>query len=66
MARVTTVLVVVASLAIGAPAARAAGGSEVPAGAQVRATAKHAIVYPTRPSVHAWDARGELRSADEC
>ncbi|MFL5781521.1 MAG: hypothetical protein ACJ760_09425 [Thermoleophilaceae bacterium] len=45
MARVTLALAVVASLTTAAPAARAAGGCEVPSGAHVKATAKHAVAY---------------------
>lgn len=47
MARVTLAVAVVASLTIAAPAARAAGGCEVPSGAHVLKRSDHAVVYRT-------------------
>jgi hypothetical protein len=53
MARVTLALAVVASLTTAAPAARAAGGCEVPKGATVRARTAQAVVYRNEDHVTA-------------
>jgi hypothetical protein len=45
MARVTVALAVVISLTAAAPAARAAGGCEVPSGAHVKVRARHVVAY---------------------
>lgn len=50
MARVTLALAVVASLAIAAPGARAAGGCQVARHAHVKATARHVVAYTVRRS----------------
>jgi hypothetical protein len=57
MARVTAVLVVVASLTAAVPAARAAGGCEVPKHAHVKATSRHAVAYRAHSRVFACSDR---------
>jgi hypothetical protein len=53
MARVTVALVVACSLAAAAPAARAAGGCEVPKDAKLRARTAEAVVYRNEDHVAA-------------